>query len=77
MNRPREISIYCDPETNTALVRIFKYRNYKWTGGNVVEMKKDSILLKRMAKLVGVKSLWDTTSEVAKTYKIIEENILK
>ena len=77
MNRPREISIYCDPETNTALVRIFKYRNYKWAGGNVIEMKKDSILLKRMAKLVGVKTLWDTTSEVAKTYKIIEENVLK
>jgi len=77
MNRPKEISIYCDPETNIALVRIFKYRNYKWAGGKVLELEKDSILLKRMADLVGVKNLWDTTSEVAKTYKIIKENILK
>lgn len=72
MTRAKEFSIYCDPETDVALVRLFKYRNYKWAGGKVMEIKKDSILLKRMAKLVGVKTLWDTTSEVAKTYKLIE-----
>lgn len=74
-SRNKEISIYCDPETNIALVRIFKYRNYKWAGGKVLEMKKDSILLRRMAELADVETLWDTTSDVAKTYKINKEII--
>lgn len=72
MNRPKEISIYCDPETDTALVRIFKYRNYKWAGGKVVEIKKDSYILGRLAESCGVPTLWNTTFEIAQVYKIKE-----
>jgi hypothetical protein len=72
-SKSKELSIYCDPETNTASVRIFKYRNYLWAGGTVMEIKKDSIIFKRMAELVGVETLWDTTSEIAKTYKVKDQ----
>lgn len=74
--RPKEVKIFCDPETNTALVRIFKLRNYKWSGGKTFELKKDSDELKALATLIGKDTVWDTSSETAITYQIKEaENV--
>jgi len=70
--KPKEVKIFCDPETNTALVRIFKLRNYNWSGGKTVEVKKDSGRLKTLAMLVGKDTVWNTNSETAITYQIKE-----
>ena len=70
--KPKEVKIFCDPETNTALVRIFKLRNYKWSGGETLEVKKDSSTLKTLAILIGKDTVWNTNSETAITYQIKE-----
>ena len=44
----KEIRIFCDKEIQTALIRIFKYRNYAWVGGKTLEIKKDSPRLQRV-----------------------------
>lgn len=53
-NKPsqREIHVFCDFETNKALVRIFKYRNFSWSGGKVMEFDRESNTLKRIDFLI-------------------------
>jgi len=51
-NPKKEIRISCDFETNTAIVRIFKYRNYTWSGGQVFELKRDCDRLKELGQIV-------------------------
>lgn len=73
----KEIRIFCDKETQTALVRIFKYRNYVWAGGKTLEMKKDSPELQRVFESILKFStepidksaiLWKEDNESAITY---------
>lgn len=80
----KEVRIFCDKETQTALVRIYKYRNYVWNGGKTFELKKDSRTLSELLRVVAShvdesvdKSsiLWDDTKEVATTYVLeMKEN---
>lgn len=73
----KEIKIFCDKETGVALVRIFKYRNYLWAGGDTIEMKKGSPALDVLAEIIckfsvekveKEKVLWNEDSDVAITY---------
>ena len=73
----KEVRIFCDKETQTALVRIFKYRNYVWAGGRTLEMKKDSPELQRVFESILKFSvepidkssiLWKEDNESAITY---------
>ena len=75
----KEVKIFCDKETQTALVRIFKYRNYVWAGGKTLEMKKDSPELQRVFESIlkfSVESidkssiLWKEDNESAITYML-------
>lgn len=68
-----EVRIFCDNETNTALVRIFKLRNYLISGGKTFEIKKNSQIIKMLAKICGLDDIWDTSSETAKTYQVKEK----
>lgn len=51
-NTKKEIRISCDFENKTALVRIFKYRNYQWSGGQTFELKQDCDRLKELGDIV-------------------------
>ncbi len=73
----KEVMIFCDKQTETASVRIFKFRNYVWAGGKTFEVKKDSRTLTELFRVISShvgenvdKSsiLWDDTKEVATTY---------
>lgn len=73
----KEVRIFCDGTTKTALVRIFKYRNYVWAGGKTLEFKKDSPELQRVFQTILKYSidpidkssiLWDETKDTATTY---------
>lgn len=73
----KEVMIFCDKETGTASIRIFKFRNYVWAGGKTFEVKKDSRTLGELFKVISShvgenvdKSsiLWDDSKEVATTY---------
>ena len=73
----KEVKIFCDKETQTALVRIFKYRNYVWAGGKTLEIKEDSPRLQRVFDSIfkfSVESidksaiLWKEDNESAVTY---------
>jgi hypothetical protein len=58
-NSVKEFHVFCDFETNTALLRIFQYTNYKWCGGKVFEFQRDEIGLKRIGRIIekyGVKN---------------------
>lgn len=50
MRKPssKEVMVFCDKETQTATIRIFKFRNYVWAGGKTLEFKKDSQKLQRV-----------------------------
>lgn len=73
----KEVKIFCDKESETASVRIFKYRNYLWAGGKTLELKKDSSELKRIFDFILQHSvepidkssiLWKEDNESAITY---------
>ena len=51
-NPKKEIRVSCDFENDTALVRIFKYRNYSWSGGRVYELKRESPRLKKLGEII-------------------------
>lgn len=51
-NRTAKILVSTDFETNTALVRIFKIRNYMLSGGKIFELKRDSYALNQIANLI-------------------------
>ena len=48
----KEVKIFCDKETQTASVRIFKLRNYVWAGGKTLDLKKGSPELQRVFDFV-------------------------
>lgn len=73
----KEVKIFCDKETQTASIRIFKLRNYVWEGGKTLDFKKDSPELKRVFQTIlsnSVKpldknlNLWDDKKDTAVTY---------
>lgn len=73
----KEVKIFCDKETQTASIRIFKLRNYVWEGGKTLEFGKDSPELKRVFQTIlsnSVKpldknlNLWDDKKDTAVTY---------
>lgn len=73
----KEVKIFCDKESETASVRIFKYRNYLWTGGKTLELKKGSPELERVFCFILQHSvepidkssiLWKEDNESAITY---------
>jgi len=81
----KEIRIFCDFETDTALVRIFKFRNYSWSGGKTYEIERVSDRLTELSSLIdkyrdakheGKKLtsrseiLWNNKSEVATSYEL-------
>lgn len=78
----REIRVSCDFDTNTAYVRIWKYRNYTWSGGNVYNQKRNSYALKEIARIIveygtenkglvtNVEILFDGKNEIATAYNI-------
>lgn len=75
----RDIVVFCDKDTQTAFIRIFKYRNYLWAGGKVFELKKNSPLLEGINKNIidfSVNdlgkdfSLWQEDNEKAITYSL-------
>lgn len=51
-NPKKQIVVSCDFETNTALVRIYKFRNYTWSGGRVYELARDCYALKQLATII-------------------------
>lgn len=80
--KSKEVKIFCDGETNMALVRIFKLRNYVWAGGETLELKKDSPELKRVFEFILQHSvepidkssvLWKEDNESAIAY-VLEVN---
>ena len=52
MESKKEIRISCDFERGAALVRIFKYRDYSWSGGKVYELKRDCDRLKELGMII-------------------------
>lgn len=73
----KEVKVFCDSETQTASVRIFKYRNYLWEGGKTLEFGKDSPELQRVFQTILTNSiepldknlnLWDDKKDTAITY---------
>lgn len=54
MKSHKEIRVFCDFETNTMAVRIFKYRNYTWSGGRLesYEVKRDSYVARELGRIV-------------------------
>jgi len=75
----KEVKIFCDKETQTASVRIFKLRNYVWAGGKTLELKKGSPELQRVFDFVIEHSvepldksaiLWKEDNESAITYAL-------
>lgn len=81
----KEVKIFCDKETQTASVRIFKLRNYVWTGGKTLELKKGSPELERVFSFILQHStepidkgniLWKDDNESAITY-VLDMNIGK
>lgn len=76
-SKSKEVKIFCDKETGVASVRIFKYRNYLWTGGKTLELKKGSPDLERVFCFILQHStepidkssiLWKDDNESAITY---------
>lgn len=76
-NKNKEIKVFCDKETETASVRIFKFRNYVWSGGKTLEMKKGSPELEKVFSFILQHSkepidkssiLWKEDNESAITY---------
>lgn len=51
-NSKKEVRVFCDFETNTAIIRIFKFRNYVWSGGKTFEVRRDSPRLKEIASII-------------------------
>jgi hypothetical protein len=51
-NSKKEIRIFCDVDTNIASVRIFKYRNYTWSGGKTYDLKRDCDRLKELSDII-------------------------
>lgn len=51
-NPKKEIRIFCDFETNIALVRIYKFRNYSWSGGKTYELKRGCDRMKELEYIV-------------------------
>jgi hypothetical protein len=78
----REIRVSCDFDTNIAFVRIWKYRNYTWSGGNVYQQKRNSYALREIARIIveygtenkslttNVEFLYNGKSEIATAYNI-------
>jgi hypothetical protein len=78
----KEVRVSCDFETNTALVRIFKFRNYTWSGGRVYELKRDCDRLKELGNLIlkyqykngtdllNSEIIWNDKAEIAISYKL-------
>lgn len=73
----KEVKVFCDKETETASIRIFKYRNYVWEGGKTLDLKKGSPELERVFKTIINNSieplkedlnLWDDSKDLAVTY---------
>ena len=52
MSRKKEIKVFCDFETNKALVRIFKFKNGSWSGGKVYEVDRESSILENLANII-------------------------
>ena len=48
----KEIKVFCDFETNKALVRIYKFKNGSWSGGKVYEVDRESPRLKKLANII-------------------------
>lgn len=83
-NPKKEIRIFCDFETNVALVRIFKYRNYSWSGGRTYELKRGCYRLKELSDIIekyrdektenkiwsNREIIWEGKSEVATSYNL-------
>lgn len=81
MRKPnnKEVMVFCDKETQTATIRIFKFRNYVWAGGKTLEFKKDSQELQRVFDSIiefSVETmdkssiLWKEDNESAITYSL-------
>lgn len=75
--KSKEVRIFCDKESETATIRIFKLRNYVWAGGKTLELKKDSLELQRVFETIlkfsvdpidKKSSLWKDDNESAVTY---------
>lgn len=83
-NPKKEIRISCDFENNMAYVRIFKFRNYSWSGGKVYELKRDSDRLKELSDIIvkyrdeksenkvwsNKEIIWEGKSEIAIGYNL-------
>lgn len=52
MTETKEVRIFYDTESNIALVRIFKLRNYRTAGGKVYEVKRGSRVLEFLANII-------------------------
>ena len=81
----KEVRVFCDFETDTALVRIFKFRNYSWSGGKTYELKRMSDRLTELSALIlkyqdtkleakkltsSAEILWNSKAEVATSYEL-------
>ena len=51
-NSKKEIRVFCDFETDTALIRIFKFRDSSWSGGKTFEVKRDSPRMKELSCII-------------------------
>jgi hypothetical protein len=81
-NPQKKILVSCDFDTNMALVKIWKFRNYSYSGGQVFELKRDSASLKRIARIIenyrtdskdltiNKQILWNGKSEKAIGYEV-------
>ena len=52
MNSKKEIKVFCDFETNKALVRIYKFTNGSWSGSKVYEVDRESSILENLANII-------------------------
>lgn len=79
MRKPssKEVMVFCDKETQTATIRIFKFRNYVWAGGKTFEIKKNSRTLSELFRIIFKYSvedidiklvLWNENDDKAKSY---------